>query len=268
VAAPPYRPPASGTTGYAALKSITPAVCRSRDGSGVFAVEGTAISPNPQYSLQIVEQRLTPDRLSTYRTAGTGTLDNALALYTWNVQTAAAFFELIGVLEVILRNTTDALLVHHAANESWEPWYDHQATFVGNEGAMAQGDIQKAKRRATYRGKRPLVHGRLIAELNLGFWRFLFARHYHTALWVPVTHRVVPHHPRAGAAQAVREDVFKRLQRINQLRNRIAHHEPIVSRNLARDHHEIIDLIGWICPDTQQWARQQCRVDQLLASRP
>jgi len=48
----------------------------------------------------------------------------------------------------------------------------------------------------------------------------------------------------------MRKDVFKELDQIRNLRNRIAHHEPILTMNLKQQYNSIIKVIDWICPIT------------------
>ena len=64
----------------------------------------------------VLEHRLSPERLRPYRTAVGGDLEQAIALYTWNAQSAAAFFEVLGHFEVVLRNALhNELTAWHAA---------------------------------------------------------------------------------------------------------------------------------------------------------
>jgi hypothetical protein len=41
---------------------------------------------------------------------------------------------------------------------------------------------------------------------------------------------------------------------IRRFRNRVAHHEPILSGDLPARHREIIETIGWMCPLTASWS--------------
>ena len=43
------------------------------------------------------------------------------------------------------------------------------------------------------------------------------------------------------------------LPGLRDLRNRIAHHEPIFARELASEYQTIIEVIGWMCGDTRSW---------------
>jgi hypothetical protein len=58
------------------------------------------------------------------------------------------------------------------------------------------------------------------------------------------------------------------MERLGQLRNRIAHHEAIVGRDLARDQRELLDLRGWIAADVRTYVASTTGVPALLAARP
>ena len=47
--------------------------------------------------------------------------------------------------------------------------------------------------------------------------------------------------------------------------NRIVHHEPIFARDLAADHRHILDVAGWMSPETAVWIRYYSRVPDVLA---
>ena len=52
-----------------------------------------------------------------------------------------------------------------------------------------------ARARAT-KGGGSERRGKVIAEFNFGFWRFLCSAGYLTSLWVPALCGAFPHHPR------------------------------------------------------------------------
>jgi len=49
------------------------------------------------------------------------------------------------------------------------------------------------------------------------------------------------------------------LAPIRTLRNRIAHHEPIIAWNLPRHYAKIIELTGWLCPSAAEWCEAHSR---------
>lgn len=217
----------------------------------------------------LLADRLTRGRLGSYLSAVAGDAQAAIALYDWNLGAAAALYEDLGRLEVVFRNTVDQALVRHGAVEAWHaPWYRQSHLFPSRRTSRARTDIQAARQRATRDGRRGEAHGRVIAELNSGFWRFLCEAPYHTSMWVPCLVAVFPGHPSGNDARQVRIDVARRMRCLHALRNRIAHHEPIHRWDLAREHQHLLEVMGWICTETRDWAETASRTPGVLSIRP
>ncbi len=101
-----------------------------------------------------------------------------------------------------------------------------------------------------------------MAELNFGFWRYLLAPRYEHTLWL---HAIRHGFPQVDGA---RERIFKPISRLHLVRNRIAHLEPIHSRDLMRDDRDIDEVIRAVCPKTADWAASRRRLRALAATRP
>lgn len=216
----------------------------------------------------VIRQRLTAERLVSYQAATGGDLVSAIRLYDWNIRAGGAFHEDIGRIEVLFRNAVDSTLLAYGSSQGWSTvWYQHTELFPGRHGARALEDIASARSRATKRG-RAETHGRVIAELNFGFWRYLCTVSYLTSLWVPALASAFPNHPHAGDQRVVRADVEDRIERLHFLRNRIAHHEPIHQRDLRRDRAHVLELSGWICSHSRAWIASESRTASVLAGRP
>lgn len=107
---------------------------------------------------------LSSPRLGPYRQAVGGELDDALRLYSWNLEVSAAFFESIHYLEVALRNTMDEALRHWSIDTLavTEPWYRTPAVPLN---PRTRRVIATAVSQATD-GGRPELPGRVVAELS------------------------------------------------------------------------------------------------------
>ena len=127
--------------------------------------------------------------------------------------------------------------------------------------------IDRAHDRAT-RHHRPEVYGKVIAELNVGFWRYLCHKRYLTSLWVPAIGSAFPLHPETGNSYQIRQEVENRMQKFHFTRNRIAHHEPIHRRDLNLEHEYLLETIGWMCADSRSWIKDTSRTPSVLAARP
>ncbi|GMR16712.1 MAG: hypothetical protein BMS9Abin31_1081 [Gammaproteobacteria bacterium] len=114
-----------------------------------------------------------------------------------------------------------------------------------------QASIEKAKQ-ALLRQKKKLEPGRIIAELNFGFWTSLLDKRYEQTLWPALIKASFPHMPKTSRT---RKNLSKRFNKIRHLRNRIFHHEPIwYWQDLAQQHLQILDALTWIDPAMQDLA--------------
>jgi len=218
---------------------------------------------------EAIAQRLTRDRLRSYLAATNDDLAASIALYDWNARVGGALHEDIGRLEVVFRNAIDEALVAYGSAKGWPTvWYLRRELFPGGRhGARALADIDLARRRATRRGV-PEAHGKVVAELSFGFWRFLCTPPYLTSLWVPAVASAFSGHPDHGDPRAVRNDVDARIDRIHFLRNRIAHYEPVHQRNLQLDLRGIEELAGWISDEARDWIVGASRAADVIQRRP
>lgn len=205
---------------------------------------------------------VTAERLGSYLRASGGDVADAFALYEWNMRAAASVMELTSMVEVVARNALDRELRDWAhRRRAGASWLD--AAPLDPQGAT---DIRKARDRATRRGQRAEVHGRVIAELPLGFWRYLVESRYLTALWVPATQRAFPAGP--PDLRTRQRDVAFRMQQLNFIRNRAAHHEPIHARDLGKDLRFALDLAAWISPAAGGWVNATSSLLSIISSKP
>ncbi|MFE3995020.1 hypothetical protein ACFXPW_25485 [Streptomyces goshikiensis] len=212
----------------------------------------------PSASKDVIEL-ISPDRLNPYLAACGGDPETALRLYRWNGELAAAFFEPLGHLEIMLRNALDARLVQRQQRRNRpSEWYDDRSVPLTPK---ARADIAEAHRRARRDGV-ATPRGKIIAELSFGFWRFLLVRQYRSSLW-PDLAGAFPH--AQNRAITTVEDPIKRL---HKFRNRIAHHEGIWHLPLAARRDDIQTVLGFIAPDAASWVAETSRIDDVLIRRP
>lgn len=202
---------------------------------------------------------LTPARIGPYLSTCGGDVTAALALYQWNSEIAAAFFQSLGHLEIMLRNAMDARLVDRQQRAGRTPeWYDDPAVPLSPK---ARSDVRLAHQRAQTRGA-ATPRGKIVAELGFGFWRFLVTRQYRSTLW-PDLASAFPRAP--NRALTTIEDPVKRL---HKLRNRIAHHESVWQLALEDRRDDLRAILGYIDPAACAWVATGCRIDDVLTRRP
>jgi hypothetical protein len=217
----------------------------------------SGVEPDPV----ILADLITPARLSSYLAASRGDLREALALYDWNTRAAAAVLSSTAMVEVIVRNALDLSLTRWAdRRRGGIDWLDAVSL-----DAQGEADVTKARDRATRRGRDPELHGKVVAELSFGFWRYLVASRYLTAVWIPGAHAAFPYGP--ADLRVRRSGVERRLHNLMIVRNRAAHHEPIHRRDLSRDFADAVTLVGWVHPEGAVWLRARSQLSQVAAER-
>ena len=204
---------------------------------------------------------LSSERLTSYMNATGQNVEAAFALYGWNMRASASVMMATGMVEVIVRNALDRSLRDWAKVRGSENWLE-----VAPLDLRGAGDIVKARQRATRNGRDPEVHGKVVAELTFGFWRYLVASRYLTALWIPALSSAFGFGPEDVGLR--RRHVESHLKRLMLVRNRAAHHEPIFRRDLTHDHMAALQIASWVDPVAAQWIDQVSDLRATHASRP
>ncbi len=209
--------------------------------------------------IAVMTRRLSPERLTPYAIAAGGDIADALELYVWNAKVSAALGATIGHVEVVLRNAVHENLTEWSVRRFGEPkWYLDVGRLLQQR---AVEDIRVARQRARRGGQRTETPGRVVAELNLGFWRYLLASHYDGTLWRQTLHEVFP-------GQSRRRIIHDAFEVLHLSRNRLAHHEPMFNRPIADIRITALALAGWVCPVSRGWIERRCSVESLLRRRP
>ena len=212
-----------------------------------------------QSDASVIVAALSPERIAPYlRATGGGNLDVAVRLYEWNLAISGALYEALGIVEVVLRNALSTQLAVHQGTLAGQ-WYDDPLGVLSD---LAHDDIVAARHRVR-KLRRPETPGRVVAELNFGFWKFLLAKRYEATLWTGYLRRAFPNLQPQKRAVA-----YLALDELHTLRNRIAHHEPIHGRDLAADTLTIYRLVHWIDADVRAWAVSLSRLQPLIAAHP
>lgn len=207
---------------------------------------------------KLLERRISAERFGRYRRAVAGGDQDAAALYVWNAQMASAFGLVLGQFEVILRNALDEQMVaRQTTSGRCGQWYDDWVTL---QDGHRHDDVAKARAQIRNTGKSE-THGLIVAELMFGFWRLLLGPRHQTTLWAQSLRHAFPHlNPQRRSA------VYDPVERLNKLRNRMAHHEPIYAQPLAQDHAALLEVTGYIDPEAAAWLHDISRVPLLLTT--
>ena len=202
-------------------------------------------------------------RFATYLQATGNDRQQALALYEWNLTLSAQFIVPLQVCEVAVRNgVAEAIEKVHGA--TW-PW---------SNGFLRS--LPRSKRSTDYNPEvdlrntaaRQPTTGKVVAELKFAFWEKIFTAGQDGRIWFSHFSASFPGAPSGLAIPVARAIAHNDLKSIRLLRNRIAHHEPIFTRNIADEYRRIHEMIGWRSPVAAAWMDRKQGVTALIPLKP
>lgn len=213
--------------------------------------------------LRLIHRSFSAARMTTYERAVTlGQLSaHPFELYRWNMRVSGAFMLPLHTCEVIVRNeVAEALLQRHGPLWPWQEGF--RASLPG--GAARYNARDELLRAASRHASTAAV----IASLRFAFWQHLFTQRFDQTLWATTLKDVFPGAEPAMPRHLLRARMHADLEQIRQLRNRIAHHEPIFARDLALDLVTIGRIVQMRCTDVERWMTRNESVTSLLKQRP
>lgn len=215
------------------------------------------VFPYNANQINALEVSLSIERLDKYVKTVGGDKANALRLYVYNTAISEAFYTPLHGLEITLRNSINIRLAAKFGADWYKPDRVRAFQYPLTEMLDDAGGKLAEERKA-------VTQGGIVAALNFGFWVTVLAPRYDASLWRPALRHAFPNRPRGTE----RHEVHGALNAIRRLRNRVAHHEPILNRDLAADHALILQVASWICSETATWIAVHSRVPAMLAAKP
>lgn len=202
--------------------------------------------------IQNLSKTLSTERFERYLAMCNNNAHSAIDLYSINVLLSERLYCGLHMLEVTLRNVIDNALSSAYHSE----WYNDDTIVTL---PLQKKLIAEAKKKLG-RFKHNYSRGHVIAELNLGFWTSFFHSEYET-LWQQTLYKIA----RTAEGKHYKRKYFsKRLSDIRNLRNRVAHHEPITHLNLKLLYQDIVDVISALSPEAYEWVSYHSSFPELL----
>lgn len=192
-------------------------------------------------SQQDVEEALSLERFSPYVQWAEGDHARALVLHALNTQVSEALYTPLQMLEVALRNR-----IHSAMRQArHERWFEDESFLAVD---IQRDQLAKAVQDIRHSKKEPAA-GRIVAALTFSFWTAMFSPPYEN-LWQTTLHRIARREDGKGVR---RKDLSALLTPVRVLRNRIAHHEPILHWDLLRHYDSILRMTRWLSVPAAEW---------------
>lgn len=217
---------------------------------------------------------LSAARLAPYLEDANGDTEMALSLHEWNLQLGKALMVDLAHFELALRNAY-ARVLQGDLGDGWllDSSSPLKAPIVRTSKAKRQRDVNLVNRRAIDDAQRRAHDSsntdQIVAGLTLGFWVHLTDRSRERDLRIPHLHKAWPQ-------GANRNDINARLCAINQVRNRVAHHERLFDpKNNALSPQAVdidaVKLLHELCPEAFGYLFHddpRTSVERFLADNP
>lgn len=217
-----------------------------------------------------IEHIISKDRLQRYVTACNGNKVKALTLYRKNISVSLEMFAVVGAFEVALRNSIDGVMKSHFGNDWLRDAILPEGIFdtpsCRDHAKIIRSAYEKLIRQGSY------THTHLLSKMEFGIWKYMFSSPQFRATNRILLH-VFPNKPSSTREiQYNNTYIFNELDRVNSLRNRIAHHEPICFPTgqayvtisyIQYIYNKILTLFSWLGIDGHDYLRGIDRVDKI-----
>lgn len=194
----------------------------------------------PTYSL---------DRIESFIYSSDDTIDDIIERYQDNIKISQALYPELATLEVILRNSINAALCKHIS----ETWLEDE---IANNTLLEENDYNllisayNTTKKECLSSKKELTSGRVIANLNFGFWTNLCMKKYNSKIWNKIYFfkGIFVNYPSKTQAIGV---ISQKLYAIRKLRNRVFHYEQIFRypKKTLKLYNEILELLSYLPKD-------------------
>ena len=201
-----------------------------------------------------LERSISSSRISTYKSNGHTEIET-IADYVLNAKISQNFYFLLQNLEVSLRNA-----IYDSFKKNY-PNSDFFYLFENNSFNRYKSKKEKHSRECwkmlcgvKYKLKhmQTLSDGKIIAELNFGFWtELLISRdNKYTDMWRRIFLDVFPNYKIKSSIDKDKISIALKIDDIRNFRNRIFHYEPIYNQSdLIKKHIDIFDILTWLNED-------------------
>lgn len=221
--------------------------------------------PEPQHGKEL-EKFFSQPRLRRYHQIADGDFRKSMQLYEWNLEISSAFQTPLHYCEIAVRNA----VADTFCNAYGEAWPSHPG-LNRSLNSYSRNLLYDSRKKYDKRISEKIVMdskitGKIVSELNFVFWEQAFARRWRN-FWNDKILATFPNYPE-NDPDVLRTTLHRRIQNARELRNRIAHHEPIFERQLAQELSMIFDIVYWRSIAAAEWFLSVERVSLLLSQHP
>jgi hypothetical protein len=200
-------------------------------------------------------------RLSKYLSVTDGKAGEALKLYLWNSQLSQSLYLGLQTWEILFRNKMNSFFIFKYGDK-W-PWNEQaDRNFDHSDRRRLKECIERLER--DLKPAKPTTD-QVVADLSAGFWVSQLGSNYQAQYgWkANIKFKIFTknHEITRSDAAAISDDLLN-------LRNRVAHHEPIFHLPLDEWRKDMIWLIEGMCPATAGYLVPDSGFEGLYKDRP
>ncbi len=201
-----------------------------------------------------LERSISSSRISTYKSNGHTEIET-IADYVLNAKISQNFYFLLQNLEVSLRNAIyDSFKKHYPNSDFFYLFENNSFNRYKSKKEKHSRECWKMLCGVKYKLKhmQTLSDGKIIAELNFGFWtELLISRdNKYTDMWRRIFLDVFPNYKIKSSIDKDKISIALKIDDIRNFRNRIFHYEPIYNQSdLIKKHVDIFDILTWLNED-------------------
>ena len=211
------------------------------------------------------ENFVSKPRLERYLACCAYSQEKAMMLYGANLKVSQAFYPILNLFEIFLRNSIDDKLEIYFADS--ECIINQKVGFM-NDVTLGpkfwlKNQVYKAETDLRAKG----VKGKILAEQSFGFWTCLFEPKHYKLVGGYIIH-CFPNKPPA----VNRNYLALSLKEIREFRNRIYHNEAICFNEMNIDfkhaehiQKELYDLLKWMNPELSDFVNQFDNIENEIA---
>ncbi|MFY7760500.1 hypothetical protein [Aquidulcibacter sp.] len=195
-------------------------------------------------------------RLNKYLQKTGGDIPKALQVYHWNSMLSPSLYFSLQHWEIALRNRLNEFLIF-----KYGPTWPFNANLRRNLAGQDRQRLDKVVMRLTDKlAPAVITTDQIVAGLSAGFWVSQFSSRYKAQYnWTSnLKFRVF-----LNDAKITSEMAHQHCSNLLNLRNRVAHHEPILHLPLGHIRASLRTILAGICAATNQYVDDACTFKSL-----
>lgn len=202
------------------------------------------------------EDIISSERMQRYLIACNSNTRAAMTLYRYNIRLSQELLAVVGCFEVALRNKINRHFVAKNGNNWLRDFILPNGYFYSDHRVSRTKKIIEKAYTGLLNSKK-YSHNKLLSEMEFGIWKYMFSNPQYSLTGQSLLSIFPNRPPSTPSCQYDNSYIFRELDYINNLRNRIAHHEPICFGNGTKRslidtsyainrYNRILTLLNWM----------------------